>query len=225
LYSRGRIADAERAIAQALTRDPKNIHLYSRYLTLLIKSGKRDEASLVLDKLAALPGESAQQAVKICQAYERLGRKMEAITRLRQAIDAWPREPLLQIQLGNLLCERSETDEASKLAAAIGLLNSKSWRIWRSLALLHQRLGEPKLAIEAVQRAVELNPQDIELQISVIDIFVRSGDSKGSEDQLKFLKENFLIPEKEKSKLVALEERVRRLSIAADSVLDNRTAS
>jgi len=209
LAARGRIADAQRAVGHALAREQNNIHTQFRQLDLFLKAGQRDEAMQAFERLSARPSESAAHAVKICQAYEAAGEKHRAPARLREEISRWPHEPLLRIKLALLLFEQGQLEQARGLAFEAAKLKTKSWRVYKNLALLYQKIGETKRASEVTRLALNLSPDDAEARLFAVDIFLKLEDPTSAGESIDVLERRLSLSPVLQTKLWVLKRKLQ----------------
>ncbi len=138
--------------ARLAPRDPR-----WPYLRGMIRS-ERDPAAGIDDILLAarLVGEHPEIEMRLAELYFANGQFVESEAHFRHAEPSQKNVPRIQLGLARLAFQKGDFQECLRLAAAACQAVPDRRDIQELLARTYQRLGETKLAQEALQRAQEL---------------------------------------------------------------------
>jgi tetratricopeptide (TPR) repeat protein len=165
-----RWSDAAKAYERALQRTPRNADLKTRYASVLLKSGNRDDAGKARDVLteAVASRPDVQSLYLLSQAQRRLGDAKAAEASARRAIAQNSKSPWGYYALAEALEERRQYQSVvNELAPAVNDFRGKSAESSFGVALLlphlgfaYQELGQHDKAIAAFEEARKLSPKD-----------------------------------------------------------------
>ncbi len=156
----------------------------------LLKESKPADAALRFQRAAQADPKSADACRGLARAQRELGRPAEAYRALVRAVAFAPGDASLKIELGELALEASATDpqrpqfpydQLEKLAAELLAANANSVagrRFQGALALFDK---QPKAAIEALERALALEPDNAQVALLLVQALFADGRSGQAE--------------------------------------------
>ena len=158
LSNSGRAAEAEESFERALALEPNNFEANYLYARLCIKRGRRDRAAeLLIRALEVQPGDS-QSAFLLNNVLRGLGRLEEAE------------------RYGRLGLKRAEEQLR---------LHPESSRPAQLGACVLARLGEREQAVTWIERALSIDPDDVNCQYNAACVWAVLGEDERAFDQLQ----------------------------------------
>jgi tetratricopeptide (TPR) repeat protein len=161
----GRWADSEKAFLDALRVDKTFplaiVFLGSLFLTRTDgdpSTNARTAKAWLKHGVAAAP--SAISLSFLAAAHNRLGEKKSAIEAFRKAIELDETYAEAYFNLGLLLADDGQNEQAERLLRTATLLNPTSHEAHGRLGILLQKLGRYSEAEDELRRAVEIDPTD-----------------------------------------------------------------
>lgn len=179
VFRLGLVASA--LLAPACSRDP---HDYVERGEALLKEGKPADAALSFQRAAQAEPKSAEAWRGLARSQRELGRPAEAYRALVRAVEAAPEDASLKIELGELALEAYATDpqrpqflydQLRKLAAELLAADPNSvagLRFQGALALFDK---QPKPAIESLERALALEPDNAQVAVLFVQALFEDG--------------------------------------------------
>ena len=165
-----RWSDAAKAYERALQRTPRNTDLKTRYASVLLKSGTRQDAGKARDVLTEVVSvrPDVQSLYLLSQAQRRLGDPKAAEASARRAIAQNNKNPWGYYALAEALEERRQYEAViTELAPVVNELRGRSNEGAFGVALLlphlgfaYQELGQYDKAIATFDEAHKLSPKD-----------------------------------------------------------------
>ncbi len=177
--SAGRMAEAERALRDALRLRADDPDTQVQLAQLLIDTNRPADGNAILDRVLAAsplhPGANFHRA----EALRRAGRKEEAILSYRTALAAQPGDPLLLHRLGNTYLDLNRLDEARGCFETAVRAGRATQGVLASYGIVSARQGRPQDAVRQWEEAIRLDPQSPMvpmLQKQIADLRGRSRD-------------------------------------------------
>jgi tetratricopeptide (TPR) repeat protein len=165
-----RWSDAAKAYERALQRSPRNAELKTRYASVLLKTGNRQDTEKARDVLTEVVTvrPDVQSLYLLSQAQRRMGDSRAAEASARRAIAQNSRNPWGHYALAEALEERREYQAVvNELAPIVADLRSKptenafaSTLLLPHLGFAYQELGQHDKAIASFEEARKLSPKD-----------------------------------------------------------------
>jgi tetratricopeptide (TPR) repeat protein len=165
-----RWSDAAKAYERALQRSPRNAELKTRYASVLLKTGNREDTAKARDVLTEVVAvrPDVQSLYLLSQAQRRMGDSRAAEASARRAIAQNSRNPWGYYALAEALEERREYQAVvNELAPMVADLRSKptenafaSTLLLPHLGFAYQELGQHDKAIASFEEARKLSPKD-----------------------------------------------------------------
>ncbi len=159
-YNAGRYAEAAAQYRQFLKQMPNEPALYLRLGAAEYALGEFESAERSFRKALELrPGLPPAQ-VGLGTALLTLGRAEEAVGILKKAVEAMPRDPQARRALGHAYVETGEFISGEEILRSLVEESPKDWESWYYLGVLlvNQNYSEP--ALEALERSLELYPDN-----------------------------------------------------------------
>ena len=166
LFERGWQADAERDVMRALELDPRNIACIAALERLHEGGGRWIELAHELRQRAAMlePEPAARRWVGAGRGRERPGERVAAREAYRRAMALDPALPEPIAALGALAARDGDWQEVATLleseAALVGPSARKGRLLVELAAVEGERLGNPRRAIELLEAAAPLVPEE-----------------------------------------------------------------
>jgi tetratricopeptide (TPR) repeat protein len=160
--AKGNPAEAARLWERAAALDPRNptcrMHLSNAYQQL----GRDADALVVLEELAALMPGNPICYLNIGVVHARAQRFAEAESAFREVVRVAPQQALGYVQLARLyMVAGREPAEALRCAREAVRLESNASN-YAMLGAAYEVNGDPTRALEAVERAMQLEPENPE---------------------------------------------------------------
>lgn len=176
LYRLGRDSEAEREVAELVARQRPEAQLMAAEVYHRVK---RYEASIpLLEGLLHEHPDSAAGEFLLASAYERTGRRQDAVSAFQKLIADNPQDHLALNYLGYMWAERGENlDQALDLVQRALDLDPGNGAYLDSLGWIYYQLGKYDEALRELQRAVQLVPDDATLQEHLGDTYRVLGHS------------------------------------------------
>jgi tetratricopeptide (TPR) repeat protein len=151
--------EASRHYYDALAVDPGFAPARANLARLLFDAGMLEEALIQLKRLAEVAPDSPEAQQGLAETLLRLGRVDEAEAVTRQARERFPDSAELAVLAARSLLRKGEVARAVELLSPLGYgrddvaANALGW-----LATAELLRGQPRLAVGAAKRALELEP-------------------------------------------------------------------
>jgi tetratricopeptide (TPR) repeat protein len=160
-------------------RDPSNTTLLLDLAEACHQAGEHERALLALDRLPQ-PDRAAGQALR-GQVLLALARWDEAAALYDNALLGAPSNPALLFNLAYALMGADrDAMRASALLAQAAQFDPSNVRIARWQALALDALGDAEGARAAAQRAVALQPDDVDARLTLSQLLLDTGDTVGA---------------------------------------------
>lgn len=156
----GRLDDAAAELRRALEIDPEDAVARTDLAVTYGRQGRPDEAAAELERAIALEPGYAEAHYNLGVVRSRLGRADEAEAAYRRTLGIDPGHVDALNNLGILLAGRDELGEARVLLERAVELAPEFAEAHLNLGVVYDRSGLKRLAIAAVKRASELEPDN-----------------------------------------------------------------
>jgi predicted Zn-dependent protease len=174
--------DGARTILNDLVKEePKDCAALRALATLEESLERWDAASAALKRLMGLEqaDRTTETAVRLADACERAGRLNDARGALERARSVAPHEPLVRQRLERIYEQAGSWHELADLvledAHASGDVANRFQLLLRAGSLLLEEAGDPTAAVEALEEARALRPQDPICVALLADAYTSSG--------------------------------------------------
>lgn len=176
--------DAEKLYMRVLRHQPRNAEALNLLGVLAAQAGDfRRARELIKASLAEAPN-SADYRFQYAHVLQLSGQAGVA-QGYREALECDPRHLPSLVNLGNLLLDRDEVDEAASLLQTATEVDSRAVPAFEGLGLARQRQGRHDDAIAALSHAVSLDPDAVMAQAVLGDVFREAGRVEDAVRQLR----------------------------------------
>ena len=156
----GRLEEAERVGRAALQDHPRSWQLHLNLGQVQAMQGHPRQARTTLERAASLGGAGDPRLIdNLALAHFQSGDAKQALTRLREGAERWPRDARIQQHLGQIAFAERDFPLAARALEAAVALEPGDVESQHTLARALLRLGRVEAAEAAVNRALELAPE------------------------------------------------------------------
>lgn len=182
-YRLGRLDAARGHLAELLERSPGNVEGMRTLAQIeLLNDPKR--AAALLEQLAAKKPDAGSLS-NLGLAYLLLRRYAEAETSFRRTLALTPHDPAAALNLADCLILRGRESEARSfyrdlVSAGEPERTLDKWPLWSIRAQAWAHLGEPDRAIETLDKALRLTPDNAQLAFEAAVVYIVIGDRRSA---------------------------------------------
>jgi serine/threonine-protein kinase len=178
-YRQGRLADARQHLEDLLARSPGNPDGLN--VLAQIELLRRPERAITLLQEASQRDPGIKSLTNLGVALLLLRRYREAEETLRRALVLQPGDPSASLNLADCLTLLGRAEEARKLYSQIAATSDRlatpgNWQILAVKAQALAHLGATEEAVEALQQALRLTPDNAQLAYEAAIVYVVVGD-------------------------------------------------
>lgn len=215
-------ADARAYVEASIQQKSDIASFYTTYARLLEEEGQVAAAASYLEKNRARIREDESALYYLGYLYDRVGNKTRGLSVMEEILTKNPENPNALNYVGyTLLEEGRDLKRAERLILKAMELKPNDPYILDSYGWLLFKQGNPQLAMKAIEKAVELKPEEGVIQEHLADVYLQLNLPKKAYSAFMQARK-FLSDPKEQSrvqgKLDALEERLgltRRIPASA----------
>ena len=181
-YRQGRLDDARRHLADLLRRAPGNTDGLKALAQIELLSNPARALVLLRQIAASTPNTDSLNNLGAALLLQR--RYVEAEESFRQALQLGPGSPPTTLNLADCLLLQGRSAEARALYSGIVAEAERTNRTdWDNLGIKAQalaHLGEPTRAVEAIQQALRLTPDNAQLAYEAAVVYAVVGDQNSA---------------------------------------------
>ena len=188
----GRHADAERALSAPLAAQPRDVRLLTMRATVLDRAGRPAEAVTLLRRAvlererAGADADLTDLQVALADSLARARRNDEALSVLRAAVAARPRDEELLFALGATYDRAGQTDLAVAQMRALLVVNPDHAEALNFVGYAYAEQGiRLEDAERLLRRALELKPRSGHILDSLGWVLFRRGDARRAVELLE----------------------------------------
>ena len=163
---------------------PVAIVVVFSFLTIGRNSVWNDELSLWKDAAEKAPTKPRAH-FNLGASYQKAGRAADAIREYRLALEIKPDIYAAYSNMSALLVDNGQFDEAEKSLLKVTSLAPNYTDGFINLGVLYMREGQPEKSIVALNRAVEMNPDNFAAHLNRAEVLTQLGDFKGALEDYK----------------------------------------
>lgn len=153
---------AKHMFVRSLNLGASNHRILSGIGQALLRLEAYDEAAVALDRLVKARPKDTEAWLNLGQAYEYGGRHDKAIEAYHAVIDIAPGEARGYLGLGSVYQQKGDLTAAIDVWRAGARLASGSFSLHYNLALAYAQIGQYESGLQAIDKALELKPNDPE---------------------------------------------------------------
>jgi len=188
-----RLREYDRAIddfTRAITLDPASDEAYFGRGMAYGRNGEIEKGIADLGSYIDRNPGSTLAYTKRGVRYLWLGDLVRADADLRQAVTLDPRNAEAHDDLGVVHAQRGEYDDARRHFSATVGIDPGYQKAWHNLAMVHHIQGNGKQALAAVDRSLQLNPDDrnaLSLKGEILESLGRHAEARKARDDAELL--------------------------------------
>lgn len=153
----GRLEEAQDAYTKALVCDQHSTYLHQRLAYLLIAMGKKEQASIELDKILKISPEDNSARLELAGIFDKLGKTEKAVEILEKNLADDPLDNQSRLSLGYLYFRHDRLADARNVLEKHVAQEPDSYAGSVILARLYRVMGEIDLARGMYDKVLELN--------------------------------------------------------------------
>ncbi len=174
-FNRKALDQAEQTLHQAIEIDPNNIKPYLVAAELQVAAGQTDKALAIYEQALAIQPKNLRLRLIIARFYLKNNQLTQAEECIQNILKEQPAYlPALTLK-GELLFIKQEYDAAIRLFDQLIQKEPGSDRIHLLMAQAHHLKGDNTAAIDAVHKALAIQPNNINAKLLLSDIYLKEG--------------------------------------------------
>lgn len=183
-YKKGDFAGAAAQFAMLHQQDSSDVRVAALLGNCDVQLGLVGQAIAILEPLEKSNSENLDIEWALGTALIRAGRTLEGLTRIQKVADQRNSAEAYQLAADYYL-GLTFFDDAKRDAEALLRLDPKSSNAYIVLGMIADYAGDAKTAAENYEKAVELNPSDLDARIHLASALIDTGNFDAARQQLK----------------------------------------
>ena len=180
----GRLDNAQSTLAEAIALDPDRPTLHKLMGVVQEARGDVAAAQTSLERAVELDPASHEASFALgALQCERLGRCVESLNLLQQAITLAPDSARYEVAVGRALLQVGRTHEALRAFSTAVNLDPSSVEAHIGLGVSRAKLEKYVEAASALEKALELDPVHPDVRLQLASVYRHLGRSKDAEEQ------------------------------------------
>jgi len=177
LYRRlGRLDLAAERLQQAVNLDPQSAAAWSELGIVRARQGNDDAALHAYDRALRLEPDRVSTRFNQGLARERSKEYGKATASFRKVLERNPGHLVAREHLASSLLASGDLQQASEEAGKLQRLATDDADMLRTAAMIHSRSGQPALAVRALLRSLELEPENDVALFNLGVAYSKAGD-------------------------------------------------
>ena len=184
-HSTGQLLEAEQVYEAGLKNIPTSERLASSLGRLYLSSGQNTAALDYYSEERLQSCNCASLYLDRAQLRAQAGENQAAQNDLSKAIKLNPELPEAWFWKGMLHSRQNQTTEALAAFKTAANFNTQQAAVWQQIAILQKQAGELHSAIEAIKKALRLEPEDynlLQMYASLLEELLDQGDQSVMKD-------------------------------------------
>jgi tetratricopeptide (TPR) repeat protein len=173
----GQLETARAAYEQALICDQEAEHVMRNLAVLLVRMGKKEDATLWLKKISNRQPADAESIIFIANLFNAIGQSAEAIDLYQRVLERDPKNFNAAMLLGTIHVNQRQYEEAREVLERLVEADPDSYIGHFYLAKLHQELNEFEKAQASYREALARNWSE-GLALELADLYESKGLSR-----------------------------------------------
>ena len=186
--AQGKPDQAMRSLTQFIKESPEDYALRFRMAELHLAANKPEEARVVYQDIITAAGtkpEGQRARTQLARLLIAQGQPAPAGELLAQVLKENPRDNDALIARAGLALARHDAPAAVNDLRAVLRDQPASVPVLRALATAHNQQGEADLAVETLQKAVEVAPNDGDTRVLLANLLAEQGKQANAREQLE----------------------------------------
>ena len=184
-HSIGQLLEAEQVYEAGLKNIPTSERLASSLGRLYLSSGQNTAALDYYSEERLQFCNCASLYLDRAQLRAQAGEKQAALNDLSKALQLNPELPEAWFWKGMLHSRQNQTTEALAAFKTAANFNTQQAAVWQQIAILQKQAGELHSAVEAIKKALRLEPEDynlLQMYASLLEELLDQGDQSVMKD-------------------------------------------
>ena len=172
-------AAAEKELRALIEAEPKKHQLRFALASIYLTAGERDKGIAVYQDIIAIDktGVAGLEArTQIAQLHLAENRVADAEALITQVLDNNERDNSALMLRGQIALRRGDARSAISDLRTVLKDQPDSQAVHRLLALAHERNGQTELALDSIQKAVQLDTRAVESRVQYAQFLMKAGD-------------------------------------------------
>ena len=178
-HSSGQLLEAEQVYEAGLKNIPTSERLASSLGRLYLSSGQNTAALDYYSEERLQSCNCASLYLDRAQVRAQAGENQDVLNDLSKALQLNPELPEAWFWKGMLHSRRNQTTEALAAFKTAANFNTQQAAVWQQIAILQKQAGELHSAVEAIKKALRLEPEDynlLQMYASLLEELLDQGD-------------------------------------------------
>ncbi|MFK8008630.1 MAG: tetratricopeptide repeat protein [Saprospiraceae bacterium] len=176
----GNAEESFQLMSNAAKLAPERADVQFNFSNSLLQRQQYEEAIIVLNQLIKLHPSFIQGYHNLGSVYSFLGKTAEAQKVYEQALESVPNDLQSMLALGNLLAT-IDTEKAHAIYLEAIKIHPNNFLPYAVIGKFYLEIGKEKEGQEALERALALNPNDLETNILLGNVCKNLGNMEGAE--------------------------------------------
>lgn len=168
----GKISHAGRCFSEAVKIDQECLEALYKLGIIFYRRDDNDSAIAALVRAAKLAPQSPEILNALGAAYGRAGQSTKAIEMFQQVFSADPTQATAAMNCGRLMLSNGDHMQAEAWLAKAGLLRPNHSETLRLLTEARLAIGQPGLALDSGNRAVQLDPSNMPAKLALAQAYL-----------------------------------------------------
>ncbi len=151
---------AVKSFESALKLEPLNPVLITELGKLKLIAGDKEAAKLLFEKAVSIKKDYVEGSLQLVMLDEAEGKQSDALTKLENLVKNAPFSVEARFQLARVYYNNKDYDKASQQAEQALILFPNHSNSLFLLGLIYERMGKDDLALQAMEKVLELNPNN-----------------------------------------------------------------
>jgi tetratricopeptide (TPR) repeat protein len=177
-----------KSFRQAIAEAPGQIDSYILLAELLARHGKRPlEATRVMDAMVAANPQSSQAYLARGRSHFSHGRQDAAAADIKTAGVLGPQQMEVMLAAADMALLQGKLADAQHYADVCLQVNPKIERLYRSVAMLAVRAGQPAEAAAYLERGLKELPSSTSMRVHLAELLLDQGDAQEARHHMDLL--------------------------------------
>lgn len=184
-HSTGQLLEAEKVYEAGLKNIPTSERLASSLGRLYLSSGQNTAALDYYSEERLQSCNCASLYLDRAQVRAQAGENQDVLNDLSKALQLNPELPEAWFWKGMLHSRQNQTTEALAAFKTAANFNTQQAAVWQQIAILQKQAGELHSAVEAIKKALRLEPEDynlLQMYASLLEELLDQGDQSVMKD-------------------------------------------